>query len=361
MLVEIANGATEDGHEVSACVTRSATTLAGALNAKIKLTILNRRHRFELHAMRRLADEARLRGVDLFHAHGRSTLSFLAAMRTLRMTRLPIVFHDHYGSIETDNSAPVWLRLWGRHHVEQYVGVHAKLGSWAARVGISPERIHVIDNAVDLRRFAFEATSNTAALRTEFAIPRDLPLGVVVGNIRADKGLDVLLNAVALSRYRGQFKIVHIGGERDAAYAARIHAQCSLLGLNDVVLFAGQRVDAAQLIEKADFAVLPSRSKSGPLALIEFMVTGLPFVATKVGGVGDRVSSLGLPELVAAEDPRALAGAIDSLLELTPDQRRKRGAIGRQVAHQYFDIRQAMPKWYAVYHAALASQDGLAR
>lgn len=57
MLVEIANSATADGHEVSACVTRSATTLASDLHPKIKLTTLNRSRQIDLHAMRRLAIE----------------------------------------------------------------------------------------------------------------------------------------------------------------------------------------------------------------------------------------------------------------------------------------------------------------
>lgn len=356
MLIEIANGAASDGHQVFACVTRSATTLAGELDPKIKLTVLNRRRRIDLKAMRRFVYEARQQKVDVFHAHGRSTLSFLAAMRTLRMTRVPIVFHDHYG-IETDQSVAPWLRLWGRYHIEQYVGVCAQLGDWAAHAGIELERINIIDNAIDFRRFDFEAARQKASLRRQFAIPDELPLGVVVGNIRPEKGVDVLLNALSLSRYRGTFKIVVIGGDRDAAYAAECRNQCSLLGLDETVLFAGQSPDAATLVADADFALLPSRSEGFPVVLIEYMAMRLPFVATKVGGISKRLSSLGLPGLVAAEDARALSVAIDNLLQLTPKQRRKRGEIGNRAARSYFDIRQVMPQWYAVYDAAVAGND----
>jgi glycosyltransferase involved in cell wall biosynthesis len=131
--------------------------------------------------------------------------------------------------------------------------------------------------------------------------------------------------------------------------------------LDDTVIFAGQRVDATALLTDADFAVLPSRSESGPLALIEYMVMGLPFVATPVGAVGMRVSALGLPEFVGAEDAQGLATAVDNLLQLTPQQRRERGEIGRHAARRYFDIRQALPQWYAVYDAAVAGNDRDAR
>jgi len=354
MLVEIANAAAADGNEVFACVTRSGTILASDLGPKIELIVLNRRYRLDLSAMWRIADFAHRHCVDIFHVHGRTTLSFVAAVRTLRLSRIPIVFHDHYGSIETEQSVPHWFRQWGRHHVSQYVGVYAKLASWAANAGIAPERIHVIENAVNLSRFDFETREPT--LRQQFAIPNELPLGVVVGGIRPDKGVDVLLNALAQSQYRGAFKIVLIGGERDADYAAACRTQCNLLGLDNMVIFGGERPDAAGLLPEADFAVLPSRSESGPLVLIEYVAAGLPVVATRVGSVGAQLHSVGLPDFVDAGDIQGLALALDNLLRLTSHQRRRRGEIGREVARRYFDIRRTMSQWYAVYNAAIMGE-----
>ena len=353
MLVEIANAAAADGNDVLVVVTRSVTTLASHLHPKIKVITLNRRYRLDVSAMRCVADHAQRHCIDVFHAHGRTTLSFIAAARTLRLTRIPVVFHDHYGRIETERSVPYWFRLWGRHHVSQYVGVYSKLADWAASAGILPQRIHVIENALDLDRVDFGAAPHGSSLRQQFAIPQGLSLGIVIAGIRVEKGVDVLLNALAQSQHRGAFKIVLIGGERDSGYAAACRTQCSLLGLDDMVIFAGQRPDAAGLLPEADFAVLPSRSESGPLVLIEYLVAGLPFVATKVGSVGTRICSLGVPDFVHAGDIPGLALALDNLLRLTRHQRRIRGETGRELARRYFDIRQAMPQWYAVYNAAV--------
>src|SRR5262245_51652626 len=219
MLVEIANATAAEGHEVMACITRSGKTLAADLNPKIELIALNRQRRIELSAMRRIANYAHQQRIDVFHAHGRTTLSFLAATRTLQLTRIPVVFHDHYGGIETDQSVPHWFGLWGRHHVAQYVGVCNKLGHWAVSAGVPAERIHVIDNALDLTRSVDGGLPNKLTLRHQFGIPKKLPLGVVIGGIRREKGIDVLLDAVAQCHSRGCFKIVLIGGDSDALYA----------------------------------------------------------------------------------------------------------------------------------------------
>jgi hypothetical protein len=68
-----------------------------------------------------------------------------------------------------------------------------------------------------------------------------------------------------------------------------------------------------------------------------------------------------VPDFVPAGDIQRLALALDNLLRLTPHQRRERGETGRAVARHHFDIRAAMPQWYAVYNAAIANGDNSER
>ena len=355
MLVEIANAASEDAHKVFVCVTRSATVLAADLDPQIGIISLNRHRRFDLCALQRLADFTNRQRMDVIHSHGRTTLSFLGVVRSLGLTRVPVVLHDHYGGIETDTSVPYWFKQWGRHHVAQYVGVCAKLADWASMAGLPHDRIHVIANALNIKRIADVPAPQGETLRNQFGIPKNLSLGVVLGGLRHEKGIDVLLKALPLCQTRGAFRVVLTGGERDCAYARACRDTCDELGLDDLVSFAGQRTNVAELLSQADFALLPSRSEADPVAIIEYMLAGLPFVATPVGGIQCRLSKLGLPELVPTEDAQALADAIDRLMQLTPLQRRQRGESGREVARRDFNIRAAMPLWYAVYNAALAT------
>jgi glycosyltransferase involved in cell wall biosynthesis len=69
----------------------------------------------------------------------------------------------------------------------------------------------------------------------------------------------------------------------DEAYAKACLALRDELGLRERVLFLGSRADIVELLAGADFAVLCSKTESGPLALVEYAASGLPFVSTRVG------------------------------------------------------------------------------
>jgi glycosyltransferase involved in cell wall biosynthesis len=348
MLVEIANRTAADGHRASVCVTRDDLSLAGELRPDVPLHVLRRRRRLSLPEMVRFARIARGSGATLLHVHGRGSLRFVAAVRTLFRLPLPVVFHDHR-SLELDASVPRWLRLWGRHHVSRYVGVYARLGEWAREAGIPGERVEVVENALDLRRFA---DASPAGIREELGLPNGTVLGVVVGNLRTEKGTELLLRALARCRFPARVKVLVVGADRDPAYGRSVRELSVSLGLQDTVLFVGERADVAGIVRACDFGVMPSLSESGPLVLIEFMAAGLPFVSSTVGSISHRVRSLGLPGFVAPDDEEALAAALAELVALSPGERAARGEEGRRIVREHFDIDGVMPAWYRIYAAA---------
>lgn len=346
-LVEIANRSATDGHKVSVCITRSNSDLEADLHSEIRLTVLDRRRRFDWKGIQRFSSLVRSDPVDLLHVYGRSTLAFVAFVKTLRLVpaKIPVVFSDQYG-IHLDPSIPFWFRIWAKNKIDFYVGVYDKLGKWAADAGIPQTRIGVIDNALDVSRIR---DAEKADVRQIFGIPDDTPVGIVVGGIRREKAIDILLKAIRMSALGHIAKFLVVGGERDPIYARQCRGEQQRLGLNNTVVLAGERADVPSLLKGCDFAVLPSRSEGSPNVLIEYMFAGLPFVATTVGGIAPRLTGLGIPEFVPPDDVPALAQAIDRLLSLSPESRRQRGEIGMAVAEQYFEINQVIPQWYAIY------------
>jgi len=290
------------------------------------------------------------RNVNILHAHGRSTFSFLALAKTAGLIRTPIVLHDHFGMIELDTSIPPWFRLWAKRWVTHYVGVCSKLGQWGETAGIPRERISVTNNALEFGRIQGAVPFN---IRESLGIPNEIPIGIMVGGQRPEKGLDVLLESVASSKYRDAVKILVVGGARDEKYMRGCRKQSNALGLQNTMIFLGERPDVPCLIKSADFALLPSRSESGPLVLIEYMAGGLPFVASRVGGIGQQTAQLGIPEFVPPGDPTAFAQALDRMLSLSRAEMRARGEAGQDVALRSFDIRQIMPEWARVYQLAM--------
>lgn len=352
MLVELANQTAADGHQVSICVTRSDCRLAGELRQEIMLWTLRRYRRFEWAAIKKFAYLVKSQKADLIHAHGRTTLAFLVLLKTLRLINLPIIFHDHYGLVELDTSIPFWFRHWGGFHISRYVGVCSKLGDWAQSALISTKKLTIIENAIDLDPILKSFPAN---IRKEFNLSDDIPIGIVTCGIRREKGIDILLEALAQSSWAEGVIILVVGGERDKLYFRTCNALRNALGLEKNVIFLGERLDARNLFHEVDFALIPSLSESGPLVLIEYMASGLPFVSTLVGGISHRVFESGAPEFVPPGDPQAFSQALDRLLKLTPRERRTRGKIGQEIAKSSFDIKHQMPKWYNLYKAVLAS------
>lgn len=148
------------------------------------------------------------------------------------------------------------------------------------------------------------------------------------------KMVDLLLEAVShiIRKHSVELNVIGAGSRLDE-YAALARD----FGIEDEVHFLGH-VDHDKLpshYASADLVVLPSRMENFPLVILEAMATGLPVVATSVGGVPEMVVEGETGLLVAPYDPGALAEAINSLLG-DPSRMRAMGARGRErVREQY--------------------------
>lgn len=351
MLVDLANQAVVDGYRISACITREGGELADELRPEVEVLELGRQRRFDGAALRRLGRFVRERSVDVLHVHGRSSFSLVALSKALGLLSAPVLLHDHR-SIEIDDSVPGWFRVAEKLFLDQYVGVYNRLGEWACSAGVASGKVHVIGNALDLQRLAGGASAEAAC---DASVPSGGLVGVTVAGLREEKGTDTLLEAIAQVPRDLDVSIQIIGGVANSAYAERCRRLCSVLDIWDRVSFLGMRRDVPALLRQADFAVMPSRSESGPLVLIEYMAFGLPFVATRVGDVSEKAERLGLGEFIPPGDPGAMAGALERLLRLAPEQRKHQGSLGQSVARQHFDVRAVAPEWYHLYDRMTAA------
>jgi glycosyltransferase involved in cell wall biosynthesis len=118
----------------------------------------------------------------------------------------------------------------------------------------------------------------------------------------------------------------------------------------------GDRSDVAEVVAALDVFVLPSRTEGTSNALLEAMATGLPVVATAVGGNPEVVSAETTGMLVPSDNATALADAILRLVA-SPDLRARIGAAARRHAEERYGARALVRRLEAVY-AAIA--DGIA-
>ena len=139
------------------------------------------------------------------------------------------------------------------------------------------------------------------------ASPTDL---VFVGELRALKGVDVLIEALARLAANGQHvtaTIVGAGAEKDTfENAARD------LGVTELVRFVGAK-PARSGFALGRILVVPSRAESLPYIVLEAAAAAMPIIATRVGGIAE-IFGPDAAHLIPADDPAALAGAIDAAL-----------------------------------------------
>jgi glycosyltransferase involved in cell wall biosynthesis len=140
---------------------------------------------------------------------------------------------------------------------------------------------------------------------------RGLVIGVV-SRLCRDKGVDVLLEAMVWVRCRHpdvRTVVVGDGPDRES-----LQQRARELGLRGRITFLGCVPAARSLLSSLDLLVVPSRTEGSPLIVLEAMNAGVPVIASRVGGIPHQIRHGVDGLLVPAENPRALADAIDRLI-----------------------------------------------
>jgi glycosyltransferase involved in cell wall biosynthesis len=155
--------------------------------------------------------------------------------------------------------------------------------------------------------------------------PTSPPTVAVIGRLVPVKGIDVAIRALAHVRTPLQLRIAGAGPER-----ARLAQLARDLPTRVIMLDELDGLRRDQLLREASALAIPSRvlangrSEGVPLVALEALAAGVPVVASAVGGLRELARIVGEPrgespfELVAPDDPRALAGAIDRVLANPP-------------------------------------------
>lgn len=204
------------------------------------------------------------------------------------------------------------------HKVDRLIAPSHYLAQRYVEHGIPWEKLTVLPNGVDLERFT--------AHRMEHAV---FTLGFI-GYLGAHKGLEFLLRALLLMHEIDKVRLLIVG---DGEEADRLRALCQDLSLDGHVTFYG-RVENQHIpgiYEQLDVLVVPSIwPENNPVTIIEAMASGIPVIASNIGGIGELVEEGSTGFLVPPRDSAALAERIMRFLA-HPELRREMGekALGK--------------------------------
>jgi glycosyltransferase involved in cell wall biosynthesis len=190
------------------------------------------------------------------------------------------------------------------------VAVGRDLAEHVVRLGVKPDRVHVVYNGVDRELFC---EGDRSQARAALGLAEDKRMVLFVGNLLLSKGAGILIEACRRLRGHGvDFHCWLVGQGRDER---TLRALVARHGLRDQVRFAGPYPHAQLPLwyRASDVVALPSFSEGVPNVLREALACGRPFVATRVGGVPE-VAPAAFSRLVAPGEPGALADALEEVL-----------------------------------------------
>jgi glycosyltransferase involved in cell wall biosynthesis len=326
-LVSLASAVVEAGGRALLAALRGGGPLAAAARqAGVDVRVLGRRERrVDVGASRQLGGLIRDWRPEVVHCclFGFDLLAALPA----RLLGVPLV-------VGARRELADWMA--GRHLAVQSAGnrfchvlvccSEAVRQRVLAREGVDPASVAVIRNGVDVERFRPDLRRRATG-RQRWGVKPHQRCVVTVANIEPEKGYPALLEAARqVLRVDPEVRFLWAGEGRSRD---RLLEAVRVAGLNSRVRLVGHVEDVAELLCAGDVFALASQSEGLPNALLEAMASGLPVVASRVGGIPEVVETDRNGLLVAPGRAAALAEAILRLCR-SPEWASSLGQAARQ-------------------------------
>lgn len=291
----------------------------------------------------RYAAHCALGRVELLHANvsvSGSTYRKMCLVLISRLFSVPVVLHLHGSEYRaffarlTGLRRAAVMRLFGASDRVVVLGM-----SWrdfvAVELGVPPERISIIPNAVPAPRHR-----------------RDAPAGrpphlLFLGRLGDRKRVGDLVEALAAPSVRALDWTATLAGDGDVG---RYRAQARSLGIADRIRFPGWTGpdETDRLLASADVMVLPSEAENLPMSILEAMANGLAVVATPVGAVPEVIRPGVNGCLVPVGDVVALSNALRAVIS-DRALRERLGAGARALYQERFAIESYVRQFFALY------------
>ncbi len=231
--------------------------------------------------------------------------------------RVPLVFHTFHGH--------TFHSYFPRYLTAFFLFIERLLARFTTKIiAISPSQKHELvdiyrvapENKFVVIRLGLELSSfynivPNGYLKKELNLPLDAPLLGIIGRLAPIKNMNMALRVLSLLQYKNvHLIIVGDGDERPLLEQHAMH-----LGINDKVHFWGWETDITKIYSGIDMLLLTSKNEGTPVTIIEAMASGVPVVATRVGGVPDIISHQESGYLCQVDNDKEMAEQIMFLLD----------------------------------------------
>lgn len=325
--------------------------LRARFSDRVPVIAMAERHRPDRWNALRMAAVFRELRPDIVHSRNWTCLD---AIIGARLARVPVVIHGEHGREAADPEGRNPLRRRVRRLlaplVTQFVTVSRDLGRWLIEdVGIPARKVTVICNGVDTRRFQ---AHDRAAARRALGLPDHCLAIGSVGRLDPVKDHAGLIEAFAEVSEDPRAVLLIIG---EGPFRPELERLIESRGLAGRVRLLGERHDVPQVLAALDVFVLSSLGEGIANAILEAMATGLPVIATRVGGNPELVVEGSTGLLIPSRSPRALAAALRRYLE-EPLLAAAHGRSGRARAVSEFALERMVSAYGDLYARVLTGR-----
>ncbi len=293
---------------------------------------------------------------DIVHTRN---LAGLEGALPAALAGVPVRIHGEHGrdmgDLDGSNLRRQRLRRLFKPFVHQYIALSKDLERYLRdQIQVSPAKVTQVYNGVDTELFYPARDTREPLPNPDFAPPGAFVIGTV-GRMQAVKDQLTLARAFVLllrmlPQVERRLRLVMVG---DGPLREQVAGILSQAGAGKLAWLAGERDDVPQLMRGLDLFVLPSLAEGVSNTLLEAMASGLPVVATAVGGNPELVDDGRTGRLVPAADPQALALAIREYV-VNPEMAKRQGSAARRITEQRFGLDVMVKKYIDLYDRVLA-------
>ncbi len=272
--------------------------------------------------------------------------------------RVPVRIHGEHGrdvgDLDGSNRTYQHVRRFYKPYVHHYLALSRDLADYLVqRVGVAADHVTQVYNGVDTDTFRPSPAGPQAIEGCPFDPAQHWIVGTV-GRMQAVKDQVMLARAFAHAvelapALRDRLRLIMVGdGPLRAQALSVLHAA----GVTQLAWLPGERSDVAAIMRGMHAFALPSLAEGISNTILEAMASGLPVIATDVGGNADLVLKGKTGEIIAAADPLAMAHRILNLAH-EPARARAMGAAGRQRVEASFSMQAMVKNYQYVYDMQL--------
>lgn len=336
------------------CVTYATEFRKRITSENYEIISLNKKPGNDLKLYFRLWSIFVKKKIDIVHCRGWATM--MEGIISARLARVPVIIYGFHGKTYEDIQEEKRRRVIAQKILLKLTdGIITLIDNMkndlCSSLSIPGEKVEIIKNGVDLTKFG----KGDRRLRQGFNVGDDEYVVGVVGRIDPVKNYAAVIEAfhIVSSKYKN-IKMIIVGEGPDFK---DIEAKIEGMGLSGSILMLGSRDDVYNLLQCFDVFIQPSFYEGLSNTILEAMATGLPVIASRVGGNPDVIKEDENGLLFSPGDVDGLANAIEKMY-LNKELRENMASANKAKIVNEFSLEKMVAQYERYYQKLLLKKRG---